>query len=169
MKVRGSLARELSLSAVQHIRHSRGTGRAFPAWIDWDSRKCVVARESWCYGSIGIIVGLSRAASLLGIEDVLSDIAYEATILAMTPATTQDAGLCHGVAGILHMCETLGGLSDPGREALRCCVRKRADALRQSALNDSSVLNGYAGAAVVLATRGRSATGWARMLLTEGL
>jgi hypothetical protein len=69
----------------------------------------VVGRDSsrlaWCYGDPGVAVALSRAAATLSRED-LAEVARGVAVRAarrLGDRTVEDAGLCHGSAGLAHV------------------------------------------------------------------
>lgn len=56
------------------------------------------ARLAWCYGDLGI------AAALLGVDRKEAlDLGRKAAALPVEQAGIQDAGLCHGAAGVAHL------------------------------------------------------------------
>jgi hypothetical protein len=67
------------------------------------------ARLAWCYGDPGVVAALLRVARVRG------DSELRATAMAMVrriasiraDPSVQDAGLCHGHAGMLHICNRL--------------------------------------------------------------
>lgn len=64
------------------------------------------ARAAWCYGDPGIAVALSIAAHATGDPDHFAAAMRLARFAAQRPLEScmvEDAGLCHGSAGLMHM------------------------------------------------------------------
>lgn len=71
------------------------------------------ARLAWCYGDPGITIALLRAALAAGRED-WADVAIESAVrmLERDPAEgrVDSSSLCHGSAGVAHVCARLNSL-----------------------------------------------------------
>jgi lantibiotic biosynthesis protein len=68
------------------------------------------ARLAWCYGDLGIAAALlvaARAAGHAALEAASLVVARRAARRPMSGARVQDAGLCHGAAGIAHILNRL--------------------------------------------------------------
>lgn len=64
------------------------------------------SRTAWCYGDPGVAVALLGAAAGAGREDwrtAALDIARRAALRNKEQARVNDAGLCHGAAGLAHL------------------------------------------------------------------
>jgi len=104
----GEALRRSLTAAVRFLEANRHPDRGHSAF-DWSVAPGIAghaARTAWCYGDLGIAVAMLRAARAL--ED---DALYERAVsLARACATrpdamccVQDAGLCHGAAGLGHL------------------------------------------------------------------
>ena len=88
---------------AQRLPDGTGPGR-YPALVDAGDRPPGGSRLAWCYGDVGVAVGLLAAGRALGDERVTkeaADLALDAA--ARTEAGVVDAPLCHGAAGLLHL------------------------------------------------------------------
>ncbi|UGU15812.1 lanthionine synthetase C family protein [Sinomicrobium kalidii] len=79
----------------------------FPGWITSAGEKSEKVRLGWCYGDLGTALSLWHAGSALK-DDVLCEKAVQ--VLKHTTkrrdteeAGVKDAGLCHGIFGIMHI------------------------------------------------------------------
>jgi hypothetical protein len=97
-------ARPLLDGAVRWLLEHEGP-HGFGYWIGPDERRDP-ARLAWCYGDPGV------AAALLGAARCVAEPAWESAALATarraaerppSEAGVQDAGLCHGAAGLAHL------------------------------------------------------------------
>ncbi|MGQ0775401.1 MAG: lanthionine synthetase C family protein [Pseudonocardiales bacterium] len=129
-------------------------------------------RPSWCYGT----VGLARAQQLaaLALDDpARRAMAEGAAAAALADSAqlrqTEDASLCHGYAGLIHITTVLAADSpDPG--VLTDLMPDLLDALTQELARpgpaDPGWLEGQVGTALALHSLAvRPATGWDRALL----
>ncbi len=103
-------ARPLIEGAVQYIfSHQQDRKKFlshFPQWIVGDSYASE-SRLAWCYGDLGVGSALLQTARFMNQSqwheralDILSDTALR---FDLYKNAVQDAGLCHGTAGIGHM------------------------------------------------------------------
>lgn len=106
--IRKRTARKLLGGAVawllRHKRRSR-SGSRFSAWIvpGGDGEDC---RSAWCYGDPGVAAALLCAARGVGEpawERAALNIARRAAARRPEETNVQDAGLCHGAAGLAHV------------------------------------------------------------------
>jgi lantibiotic modifying enzyme len=110
--VRGPTAQSLLREAVRWVlarRLAPGSGSQFPSWIS-PGRPPKSTRLGWCYGDLGIAVSLLGAARWIGEaswENEARAIASDAALRPASEARVQDAGLCHGAAGIAHLLNRL--------------------------------------------------------------
>ncbi len=121
-----SLRRSL-LSAVGFLETHRQPQREHAAF-DWCVAPGVAgraARTAWCYGDPGVALALLRASWALQ-DHALYDRALSlARACATRPddeCAVQDAGLCHGAAGLGHLFRRLGDAT--GDEVLREGARR---------------------------------------------
>ncbi|MCM2393898.1 lanthionine synthetase C family protein [Streptomyces albipurpureus] len=158
----------------------RQTGSSGPWWPQWitltEHRTGSVARPgprrpSWCYGTPGLVRAQQLAARALG--DTARQNAAEGALLSCLAdpaqlARVQDAGICHGAAGLLHTAHQVA------RDALTDAFAAHLPRLRtllhdQVHPQETGFLEGSTGPALaVLADRscGRTASGWDLCLLT---
>ncbi len=153
------------------------------------------ARTAWCYGDPGIAPALLAAARAAGRPDWEAEARSLARAVARRPAEQcgiQDAGICHGSAGLAHLCNRLyqaTGDSELGAAARRWLVRTLDD--RQPGLGvggylawapaeqdsnqmtwvaDPGFLTGAAGIGLaLLAATTAVEPGWDRILLASPL
>lgn len=81
-----------------------GPRSCFPAWVGRE-RQGKPTRTAWCYGDPGVVTALWDAACQLGLPtDDIVDVAR--IVAARAPESTGviDAALCHGAAGLAHIC-----------------------------------------------------------------
>lgn len=95
---------ERALRALLDSTRSEDGGSTFPG--EWSADGSASCRSAWCYGDPGIVVVLLGAAMSLG-DSELTDWALSVGRRACgRPADqtgVQDAGLCHGAAGLGHL------------------------------------------------------------------
>jgi len=102
-KARTMLAQAVAWLLAQETRDGDWVG--FPPWIEPEvtpGRN----RLAWCYGDLGIAVSLLSAARSVGSrawEERALAIAHRAARCPIEQAGVQDAGVCHGAAGIGHL------------------------------------------------------------------
>jgi hypothetical protein len=80
-------------------------GNRFPGWIP-SPRSDGTARVAWCYGDLGVAVGVHAAATATGRDDwrgFALDLAHGMAARPQDAAQVIDAGLCHGAAGVAHL------------------------------------------------------------------
>jgi class I lanthipeptide synthase len=101
-------ARELSAGGARWLLAntlSDSPGARFPTCIAPDF-PADLARSAWCYGDPGVVLCLlvaARAMSDLELERTVLEIAREAARRPAEHTGVQDAGLCHGAAGLGHL------------------------------------------------------------------
>lgn len=164
-------------------------GQHLPAWIaEGSDEPATVNRVAWCYGDLGIAVGLLAAAQATGeaawreraraLADRCIDLPYPATRVV-------DTGLCHGSAGVAHLYHRLYRATGEARfaGATRTWL-DRTLALRNAAslagfparatdgseswVADATILTGAPGVALVLHELiADGAPAWARLLLSD--
>ena len=125
------------------------------------------ARPSWCYGALGVARARQLAAIALG-EDALRRSAEDVALTALNDPHTigriNDAGLCHGWAGLLTVTRALAADStEPARFDNTCTGLERALIADFDRLTKPGFLEGRAGAELAMA--GPDTTGWTRALL----
>jgi lantibiotic biosynthesis protein len=160
------------LAWLNHHRRDDDAGTWWPYWTtspSTDERSSPApGRPSWCYGS----PGLGGAHQLAGIARDDPDLrALGATSLSavaehhdLRAQLGEDASLCHGHAGLLHLCATASttGIDD---DLYRAAVDATEKHLRV-ARPQLGLLDGLAGTALALATHERRIEpGWDRCLL----
>lgn len=113
-------ARDLLRAATDWLLAQRlpdGIGPGYyPAIVAPDDRERYGARLAWCYGDPGVAVALLAAGQALD-DDALIDeartVALGCTERGIEHASVNDAPLCHGAAGLLHLFRRLHqGLGD---------------------------------------------------------
>ncbi|MCP4655950.1 MAG: lanthionine synthetase C family protein [bacterium] len=80
-------------------------GGCFPSWVG-EGIEPLSSRSAWCYGDPGVAVALLGAARSVGREDWEQEALRIAQRAAERPPESsgiQDAGLCHGAAGLGHL------------------------------------------------------------------
>ncbi|MEV0274843.1 lanthionine synthetase C family protein [Streptomyces sp. NPDC050610] len=172
-----ALAREL-------LAHRTGEG-GWPALMPLERYGAAPpppARTAWCYGTPGTAVALFRAGQALDRAD-LRRTAVEALAADLDhPRRVTDNALCHGRAGLLHICRVMAAESGSARLAARgdaLAARLLADydarrpygyRFENGVENRVGLLTGAAGIALSLhayATDARPASGWDAALLVS--
>jgi hypothetical protein len=100
-----------------------GTSR-FPSYFAEEHPRRPV-RSAWCYGDPGVSAALLLAARCAGRKDWEREALATARLAARRPdeeAAVQDAGVCHGAAGLGHVYSRLYHAS--GEEELRTAARR---------------------------------------------
>ncbi|MFI6505295.1 lanthionine synthetase C family protein [Nonomuraea typhae] len=165
-------------------------GRTWPLGVGLDGhgRRCMTAapaaRTAWCYGAPGICCALLLASCAL--EDrALREVAAESMETAVRRLGTETQGmsstLCHGLAGMLSMCQRFARASDcnrfvPAVDTLTEFLLARCEASLPLMIQDleadgslvdcPSLLLGAAGVALALwSVSGPIGTAWERSLL----
>ncbi|HZT42756.1 MAG TPA: lanthionine synthetase C family protein [Chthonomonadaceae bacterium] len=167
------------------------SGGSFPSWVG-PGIPLEASRSAWCYGDPGVAVTLLLAARGAGREDWEAEaleVACRAAQRPVSEAGVQDAGLCHGAAGLGHLFNRLyqatgePRLGAAARYWLERALQMRQpgmavagypawlpgpdDALRWEA--DPGLLTGAAGVALaLLAAITPIEPAWDRMLLLSG-
>ncbi len=102
-RVRRLLEPTVAWLLAQELGPARGT--CFPHWIA-DDIEPRPSRLAWCYGDPGVAMALLLAARLAGDsawEHEARRIALDAARRPEAESGIQDAGLCHGSAGLGHL------------------------------------------------------------------
>ncbi len=80
---------------------------SFPSWITIKNEKSDGSRLAWCYGDLGVGITLWRAGKILGNthyrEEAIQVLKHAAKRKNLKEAGVNDAGLCHGAYGIMHI------------------------------------------------------------------
>jgi lantibiotic modifying enzyme len=105
-------ARPLLDDAVRWMRAQRlvGSDSCYPAMLG-PGDPLTGTRMAWCYGDPGVAVALLAAGRALADDDLVAEAAEVAHTCAGRDAESgriQDAGLCHGSAGLGHTLSCLG-------------------------------------------------------------
>ena len=132
--VRASTARRLLDGAVAWLLSARLEGGLLPTVIAPD-QKPLASRLAWCYGNPGVAVALLAAARCVGErlwEEEALEIARTAARLPVAGAGVQDAGLCHGSAGLGHLFNSLHQVTgdEVCGEAARVWLSHTLDSMR---------------------------------------
>jgi hypothetical protein len=100
------------LAWLEQWKTTTGRGTTWPYWITRDELSaerltpCAPRRPSWCYGTAGLARAQQLAGLALGDTNLQAD-AENALLDALNdPAqlrATTDSGLCHGLAGLIHI------------------------------------------------------------------
>ncbi|XXF75937.1 lanthionine synthetase C family protein [Myxococcaceae bacterium GXIMD 01537] len=106
--VGGTTARELARDGARWVLANAlpdSPGARYPACVapGVTARPC---RSAWCYGDPGVALCLLTAAQALSdaeLERAAVEIASEAARRPAAHSGVQDAGLCHGAAGLAHI------------------------------------------------------------------
>ncbi len=184
--VRVAGAREAVAALAGELLAHRTAEGGWPALIPlerYGTQPPPPARTAWCYGTPGTACALFRAGQALDRADLCA-IAVDALAAEMEhPRRVTDNALCHGRAGLLHICRTLAAEdSGPGSarlaaqgDALAARILADYDARRpygyrfeNGAEDRTGLLTGAAGIALALhayATDAPPASGWDAALL----
>ncbi|MEA2602510.1 MAG: lantibiotic biosynthesis protein [Acidobacteriota bacterium] len=115
-------ARRLATGAVRWLLDHRlpaGTGSTFPGYVG-PGIEPAPTRHAWCYGDPGVAATLLLAARSFGREDWEQEALACARLAAGRregETGVEDAGLCHGTAGLAHVFHRL--FRTTGDETLR--------------------------------------------------
>ncbi|HET9621371.1 MAG TPA: lanthionine synthetase C family protein [Kofleriaceae bacterium] len=133
-------ARRLLDGLMTYLRAVRSStfGNRYPAWFTQAAPpdEPHPTRVAWCYGDLGVAVGLLSAALATGRDDWRADaldLAHGMAERADDVSGAIDAGLCHGAAGNAHLFNRLWQAS--GDDRLRTAALHwfdRALAMRRS-------------------------------------
>jgi lantibiotic modifying enzyme len=138
-----ALSRILMLDEIPQARQLRGEAIAYMrAWWSRDSapvppyaggQTASRARLAWCYGDLTLAVALALAEAtdeaLLTAEDV-HRVAGRSLLLSQAEAGVVDPSLCHGSAGLAHICARLFNATGHGKfrvaaeRWLICCLEQ---------------------------------------------
>lgn len=169
---------ERILAWLDQWRQLDGSRTWWPYWITRDELRAARTTEggprrpSWCYGTLG----LARAQQLAAIalndparRAMAEDAAAAALVDREQLGRIEDASLCHGFAGLIHIATLLADDS-PAPSVIADHIPALLGALTTSVARtpstDSGWLEGRAGTALALhALARRPATGWDRALL----
>lgn len=161
------IAAELLDGAVTWVLAQRHDDGRFPPWTGPGTRDRP-SRDTWCYGGIGVAAVIGNAGRALGREDwraAATDIVVRAAGRGDDESGIRDAGLCHGSAGLLQVCNRMWqqtddlGLADAARRWLRRTVDLTP------ALRGPGLLEGRAGVLLALLAVTGVDPGWDRALL----
>jgi len=79
----------------------------FPSWVTSDGKKNEYSRLAWCYGDLGVGITLWKAGVVLQNEkykeEAIAVLTKSANRRDLKEASVEDAGLCHGAYGVMHM------------------------------------------------------------------
>lgn len=131
--VRAAEARRLLDGAVRFLLDHRiepESGRHFPYQVsdvvveESEGARSRATRSAWCYGDPGVAAALWAAARKVGHEEWAAEavrVALDAARVPVEASGVQDAGLCHGAAGLAHIYHRL--YRESGEEALADAAR----------------------------------------------
>jgi hypothetical protein len=161
----------------------------FPSWVPVGEHPPPPARVAWCYGDAGVaamLLSAARSADRADWRQAALATARRAAALPEAACGVQDAGLCHGAAGLAHLFQIMH--RDTGDPVLARGARtwlRRTLAFRRPGTGvagfsswapdddgnlhwatDRSLLSGAAGVALaLLAAVSRAEPHWNRMLV----
>jgi hypothetical protein len=107
--IHAELAESVLDGAVKWVlgqRVSQARGSIFPNWTPRPAAASPPHRLAWCYGDLGICATLLQAARRLHREEWRAqalDILGHCLERDFARSAVQDAGLCHGAAGVAHI------------------------------------------------------------------
>ncbi len=138
---------------------------SFPNWIVEETPSSENSRLAWCYGDLGIGISLLRAAEILKDNQLKNEIIkilkHSTKRMDTEEAGIKDAGLCHGVYGVLHIYNYLY------KKTKDIVFKKASDFWAQKALDMAIHKQGYAG---YMVWRGGDKEKWEREVsLLEGM
>ena len=160
-------AAELLTGAVSWVLAQRRDDGRFPPWTG-PGTSGRPSRDTWCYGGIGVAAVVGNAGRALGREDwcaAATDIVLRAVGRGDDESGIRDAGLCHGAAGLLHVCNRLWQQTDDPRlaDGARRWLRRTLDLM--PALSGPGFLEGRAGVLLALLAVLGVDPAWDRVLL----
>jgi len=92
---------------LDQITYTEGSNSYFPSFSKENSKGSYYSRLGWCYGDLGIANTLLRAAILLKNEEwqklAMKILLHNCNRRDLRENVINDAGLCHGSAGIAHI------------------------------------------------------------------
>ncbi len=178
--------RALAEDVLRWLDHEATDGR-YPSWFAaGDSR--IPARTAWCYGDPGVAVAMWGARERLGLSvEPARALAERCTTRSLAESYVEDAGICHGAAGLAHLFNRCFQASDAPvfRDAARTwfghvLAMRRADGLggflawtegpdgEPAWLPATSLLEGATGIALaLLAALEPNEPSWDRLLLAD--
>ncbi len=161
-------ARPLALDARRWLEAQRAAG-TFPGKLAGPELAAAEpARTAWCYGDPGVALGLWSANVAFGgaVTDPC-ELALAAMSRDVTTARVVDATVCHGAAGLGHLCHRFfraSGVPAFADHARTWFTR----AIEMPVPDEPAVLDGSAGVALaLLAAATTSEPGWDRLLLSD--
>lgn len=161
-------ARPLALEARRWLEAQRAEG-TFPGKLAGpDLSAPEAARTAWCYGDPGVALGLWSASVAFGgaVTDP-SELALAAMSRDVITARVVDATVCHGAAGLGHLCNRFFHASGTSAFADRARVWF-ARAIELPIPDEPAFLDGSAGVALaLLAASTPSEPAWDRLLLSD--
>lgn len=136
------------------VRNAPGNAYTYPKFLDPDGR-FLPSRLAWCYGDTGVAAVLLSAAAAAGRpawRDAAVRIAREAAGRDPAAQGIEDAGLCHGAAGLGHLYNRM--FQAAGDEALRDAALFWFDEALARHRTPAAPLGGFRAWAPVLSTSG---------------
>lgn len=128
----------------------------FPMWIDLQTGKKSFSNLSWCSGDIGIAIALTKASQI--VESKILSTILTAILEKSFQRTYNDKafiknyGICHGYFGVARIFSRIYNdtLSEKYKETSLFWLNKGIDSLTMTKDSPMSILNGLAGAGLVL-------------------
>lgn len=145
----------------------------FPSWMEPCGARGPVARTAWCYGDAGVasvLLAVGRALEVPDWEARARTMALRVAARAPDSTRVEDAGLCHGAAGLGHLLHRMARTTGDARLATSARAwLERALELRRPAHEDGpGLLTGAAGTGLaLLAAVGGEEPRWDRVLLAS--
>ncbi len=125
-------------AATRWLLSWRNSDGSFPLWVDATRRHGV--REAWCYGRPGIAAALTAALP----PDQIAEINDSWMALGTDEAGVEDAGMCHGAAGLGHLSNRV--YQRDGLEQQAVCARRWLERALDSRLDSADPLDFWDGA-----------------------
>ena len=115
----------------------------FPDWITSENVKSESIRLGWCYGDLGTGLSLWKAGSALKNDEIckraIAVIKHSCKRKHIKETNIQDAGLCHGSYGVMHIYNYMF------KQTGETIFKKAADYWMQKSLEMAIHQKGYAG------------------------
>lgn len=104
-KAKGLLSKSVRFVVSQQLNHNNfKLPNMFPSTWRWCDDKPLYSRMAWCYGDLGVAVGLisaSKALEDISLLELARDIAVNsASRQTFADTTIYDDCICHGIAGV---------------------------------------------------------------------
>jgi hypothetical protein len=172
-------------------RQAPAVGSEFPGWIGAGT-DAHATRLAWCYGDPGVAAALAVAAAESGRRDwrrAAAEVGLRAAARSPEGSGIEDAGLCHGAAGLGHLLHRLyRATGEPALAAAAARWLEQALEMREPGLgvggyrawepslggwhDDAGLLVGAAGVGLALLAAvtpaGAQAAEWDRVLACSG-